>query len=373
MPLVRRALVLAATLLAIPLAGPMAHAAEDGLALGKATPKSLGPLEFGPGNVLFAGDPVGSAVMALDVGAPTTGDAAEFAQVEDLDEKIAAMLGVPVRDLAIQDMEVHGPTRTAYLSLHRGRGADARPVLMRVLPGGRIEEVSLDSIRHARLELANPPAADAKLYRREARTLTITDLEFIDGELFVAGLSNEEFASTLRRVKFPFAGEPAVTGLEIYHGAHGQYETFAPIFSFIPYELEGQQHLLASYLCTPLVTFPLDELRKTARLRGKTIAELGYGNLPIDMIPVKSRGEDYLLITNTTRGAMTIKAADLQAAARKPGITTEVGVRHGVDYNSSPLGSVVQAADFDADNLLLLTRSLETGALTLATRPKEWL
>ncbi len=39
------------------------------------------------------------------------------------------------------------------------------------------------------------------------------------GYLSAAGLSNEELASTLRRVPFPFRGELEVTGLEIYHGA----------------------------------------------------------------------------------------------------------------------------------------------------------
>lgn len=189
--------------------------------------------------------------------------------------------------------------------------------------------------------------------------------------------SNEEFASTLRRVPFPFRGEveaeTETTGLEIYHGAHGQYETHAPIFSFIPYELEGETHLLAGYLCTPLVTFPLEEVRKKDKLRGKTIAELGFGNVPTDLVAYEYEDEGYLLILNSTRGPMLIEASDVREAHKRPGITTEVGPRTGVDYLTPGLRTAVQVADLDSDHLMVLDRSANNGALTLYARNKRWM
>ena len=53
-------------------------------------------------------------------------------------------------------------------------------------------------------------------------------MAFVDGQLFVAGLSNEEFASKLRSVAYPFARSPPGTSVEIYHGNHGQLETRSP-------------------------------------------------------------------------------------------------------------------------------------------------
>ena len=54
-------------------------------------------------------------------------------------------------------------------------------------------------------ELTNPISMDAKSSRCESmRVEAITDLVYSDGALYVAGLSNEEFASTLRVVSFPF-------------------------------------------------------------------------------------------------------------------------------------------------------------------------
>ena len=335
--------------------------------------QSIGALEFGPGGVLFAGDSLGGAVFAIDVGAAeSSASTVKLAKVADLDEKLGAMLGTSARDVFIKDMAVHPSSGAVYLSIMRGRGPDAKPVLMR-LSGDGIAEVPLDSRLHSKLVLTDAPAADAKVYSWDSRTLTITDLEFIAGELYIAGLSNEEFASTLRRTPFPFEDPISTTSLEIYHGAHGAYETFAPVFTFMPFELRGQPHLLASYLCTPLVTFPLEALRTEKKLRGKTIAELGWGNVPIDMLAYEYGGDEYVLMTNTARGAMKLKASDIRAAHERDGITTKVGARTGVDYEGSPLGHVVRIADLDAENILVLARDVESGSLSLAPRPKQYL
>ena len=345
---------------------------HHGLKPGKVALKSIGALEMGPAGVLFAADSQGTSVYALDVGQPEpTGEPVE--RIEDLDGQIAALLGTTPRDVYIQDMAVDPDTGTAYLSIHRGQGEDAQPVLLRVFRDGKIEEVSLTDIRHARVDISNAPPKGEKMYRWDKRGLTVTDLELIDGELYIAGLSNEEFASTLRRVPFPFGGEVKATGLEIYHGAHGAYETHAPIFSFIPYELEGETHLLAGYLCTPLVTFPLEEIRSKSKLRGKTIAELGFGNIPTDFVAYEYGGEGYLVILNSTRGPMLIKARDLQKAQKQPGITEEVGPRTGVDYLTPVLRTAVQIADLDENHLMVLDRSAENGALTLYARNKRWM
>ncbi len=341
----------------------------DSMRLGKVELKSVGALAFGPAGVLFVADSQGGAVWAIDVGDPPT-STAEFQAVEDLDQKIGAMLGTGARDISIQDLAVQKGSGRAFISVMRGRGDDARPVILTIGRGGKIAELVLDQVRHSRLVLNDLPKADAKVYKWESRSLTVTDLEFIDSELFIAGLSNEEFASVLRRVPYPFSAKTVATGLEIFHGAHGQWETFAPIFSFAPYEIAGKTHLLAGYLCTPLVTFPLDELRASDRMRGKTIAELGFGNIPTDIVVYEKGGQRNVLINNSSRGVMRLKQADIEAAAATDGITARANPGDGVEIMQVPLGAVAQVADYDADNLLMLGRSLDNGALRLATTRK---
>jgi hypothetical protein len=52
------------------------------------------------------------------------------------------------------------------------------------------------------------PVPSPEKYHEKAitplRSMTIVDMKFHAGELYVAGISNEEFSSTLRRVPYPF-------------------------------------------------------------------------------------------------------------------------------------------------------------------------
>lgn len=356
-----------AILLTLALSSSLALAVE---------PQTVGALEFGPGDTLFVADSKAAKIYAVETGLPKEGSSEEMEGIRDLDAKLAAMLGVDVREVFIKDLAVHRPSGTTVLSILRGSGENLTPVLMTVSPSGEIEELSLSGREVSTLDIGNAPGPEAMMgRRRKARSYTVTDLEFIDGKLYIAGLSNEEFASTLRRAAFPFDGQVETTGLEIYHGAHGAWETHAPIFTFMQYELNGKPHVVASYLCTPLVTFPVDRLANGTKLRGKTIAELGFGNIPLDMIPYEFEGERYVLLSNTNRGTMKFKASDIESWNTREGIDSEVGseIVEGAPYIGSPLGHVVQMAEFDDDSIMVLFRAGENGALTLGPRSKQWL
>ena len=81
-----------------------------------------------------------------------------------------------------------------------------------------------------------------------------------------------------------FTSQLSTTSVEIYHGGHNLIETRAPIRAMSFASWGGKPYLVAAYTCTPLVIMPLDELKNGAHVRGKTVAELGYGNTPADMI-----------------------------------------------------------------------------------------
>jgi hypothetical protein len=349
----------------------VAWAAPEGAAVATNPPlASIGALEFADG-VLLAGDSQGGAVYALEVGSGT-GALAEFTPVDDLDVKIAQMLGTLSSEVFVKDMAVDQATGTAYLSVMRGSGNDAAPVLVKVSADGTLQHVPFESLAYTRLQLADAPESTPDA-RRNPRNSTITDIELLGDTVYIAGLSNEEFSSVLRRAPWPFDDTATATGLEIYHGAHGQFETHAPVYTFMPVELDGSAHVLAGYLCTPLVTFSMDELARTGKLRGKTIAELGFGNVPVDMLQVTKDGEQFVLMTNSRRGTMRIPMADIAAAQKRPSIEERVGPRTGVDYEGSPLGLVVQVDNYGADSVLVLERNPENGTLRLSARENRWL
>src|SRR3989304_2907517 len=59
---------------------------------------------------------------------------------------------------------------------------------------GAIEVISLDRVGYTSVALPNPPKSDPSS-NRDPGMLSITDMAYVEGRLFIAGLSNEEFAS----------------------------------------------------------------------------------------------------------------------------------------------------------------------------------
>src|SRR5262249_9787357 len=156
----------------------------------------------------------------------------------------------------------------AYLGVTRGRGKDAKPVILRVDRGsGKVSEFSLKDVKFAKAALPN--AAEGARQRQEA----ITCVAFVNGKVYVARLAEQEFASTLRAIPFPFKDVDKGAGIRIFHGAHGQFETRSPIRTFAAFDIKGEMHILASYTCTPLVKIPVSELKPGAKVKGTTVAE----------------------------------------------------------------------------------------------------
>jgi len=267
--------------------------------------QSIGPLAFAPDGTLFAGDTAQASIFAVDLGAAASGGAQGSAAVTGIDQKIASLLGTAPNEIAITDLAVHPKTRQSFVSVMRGVGAAAKPALLRVDGAGAITLVAMDSLKFSKVALTNAPDAANRNQRNQA----IMDIAVTNGRLFVAGLSNEEFASKMWSIAYPFVSADRGTSIEIFHGNHGRLETRSPIFSFVPYTVDGKPTLIAGYLCTPLVKIPVDSLSAGNKVLGTTIAELGNQNRPIDMVVYKKDGKEFLLMSNTARGVMKIPTA----------------------------------------------------------------
>lgn len=201
----------------------------------------------------------------------------------------------------------------------------------------------------------------------------MTDLSFVDGELWVAGLSNEQFASALRRLPFPFTTGGALTTVEIFHTSHDRWETAAPIDAFLPITLNGTPSLLAGYGCSPIATFARADLKKGGHIRGRTVAELGGGSRPIDMIRYQREGKEWILIANSNR---TLMRLDPEEVARAPEMTK--AVEHafepaGVGYLPVASAGVIRIADFGPELVAVLMRDIESGAVKVTSYNKKWL
>lgn len=289
-------------------------------------PASIGAMAFGPENILFVGDSEGAGVYALNVddSGHGSGHAVSLAGV---DTKIAALLGTTADEIVINDLAVHPVSQNIYLGVTRGRGEGSMPVLLRVTAEGEITEVPFEGMSYSEAAIENAPGPDQTYGRRaSARTFTVTDMAFADGEVLVAGLSNEEFASNFRRIPFPFTDEFRATSLEIYHVSHGQNETHAPIMTFLPTVVDGASMILAAYTCTPLVVFDMSGLSDGQHVFGKTIAELGAGNRPLDIIRYEVGGEEQILISNSRHPLLKVDPSQIPGAASLRNPTKETGI-----------------------------------------------
>ena len=324
---------------------------------------SIGPLTFAPDGVLFAGDTQSATIYALELGDAASGGAPGVQGIDAIDQKIAALLGTEAKEILITDLAVHPKTKNAFISVMRGQGTAGKPALLRVDGAGKTTVVALDALKYTKVALPNAPDAGTNP-QRNPRMQSITDMTFMDGRLYIAGLSNEEFASKLRSVKYPFAAVDNGTSVEIFHGNHGQFETRSPVFAFVPYSIDNTPHLVAAYLCTPLVKFPVASLQAGAKVVGTTIAELGNRNRPIDMIVYKKDGKEFLLMSNTSRGVMKIPTATFgSAAAITQPVTSETG---GVSYETvASLKGIEQLDMLDSARTLVLARA-EGGAVNLS-------
>jgi hypothetical protein len=242
----------------------------------------------------------------------------------------------------------------------------------------RARRVNLKAAKSTSIALRDAPTSNYKFWRETPeRSFTVTDMKWRDGELFIAGLSNQDFASTLRRIKYPFESQQSIMSVEIYHTGHNLIETRAPIRAMSFATLGGKPYLVAAYTCTPIVIIPLDELKDGAHIRGKTIAELGYGNTPADLIAYtktdQGKTEDFLMLVNFERGSSIIPVSELEAASRRPGIETVVpyGQIAGLDVISAPLVGTMRLDNLDEKSFIVVRRRLEKDALQLVTVGKE--
>jgi hypothetical protein len=221
--------------------------------------------------------------------------------------------------------------------------------------------VSLKDIPFAKAPLPNPVA------RGKSRQDAITHIAFVKDRVYIAGLSNEDFASNLRSLYFPFEKADQGASVEIFHGSHGRLETKSPVRTFVEYDIGGEPNILAAYTCTPLVKIPVSDLKPGQLVKGVTVAELGAHNRPLDMIVYQKDGKDYLLMANNARGVMKVSLEGVDKA--KP-ITTPIKLDSTAGQKFETVASlkgVEQLDVFDKDHALILFRDKANGPATLDT------
>ena len=316
--------------------------------------KSAGPIAFGPDGLLLVSDPLEAVVYAIETGDTAGSTEGVTVELKDVRTKVASMMGAKPEDIRINDLAVNPINGHPYLSVTRGSGEGEVSAILMVDPKTKkITEVDFKGKKFTKAELSN--AAESKQTGRgNQRMMSITDLAFIEDQVYIAGLSNEEFASNLRAIAYPFAKASNGSSIEIYHGAHGKFETRSPIRTFAAMEIEDEVNLLAAYTCTPLVRIPVSDLKPETKVKGTTIAELGNRNRPLDMVVYEKGDKQFALMANSHRGVMKI---DLATAGSQAELTERVRGTAGVPYETvKELTGVMQLDGLNASQGVVLVR-----------------
>jgi hypothetical protein len=358
----RRYSFLLAALALVGAASSLNAAEKLGLKKGDVKLQSAGPIAFGPDSVLFVADPKAATVYAID-----TQDGVgkrPFADVKASGlEKQAKEIGG--ENAKVVDLAVNPLSGTVYVSI-----GGSQPSIAKVA-NGKLQKVSLEGIANSSAQLPNPPEDKEVQTQRGARnnrTESITDIAFVEGHVLTSGLVNAKTAaSSVQDIPFPFGKKAEVAALEIYHGAHGRVEDNSAIRAFIPFNINGQPHVLAGFTCTPLVKFPIGAVDDGKQIKGTTVAELGNMNQPLDMVAYEKDGEAYILIANTKRGVMKVSTKDID---KNPGINEPVkgGGTAGQTYEKiDELTGTVQLDKLDDSRAVVVVDT--QGELTLKTVP----
>ncbi|WP_299710072.1 hypothetical protein [uncultured Tenacibaculum sp.] len=331
---------------------------------------SINAMTFGPEGILFLGDSKNSQVVAVDMSSAKKATNQKL-YLKDIEALLGQLLGSDSDQLQIIDMVVNPVNQNIYLGAQHSSGKS----FLFLVNNNTLENVPLKSVSFSKVNVSNVVNADAKDRRgRPLRSLAITDIQFANGQIMVSGLSNAEFASTFRAIPFPFTNKQSDSSLEIYHAAHGKYETHAPIKTFMTTTINNQPHIIASYTCTPLVVFPMESLTPGSHTKGRTVAELGNWNTPLDIIEMtNNKGKRFILMANSNRALMKFKVSDIESFGNS--LTTRVKERagtDGVDFINLPFVNVQQLDKLNEKEFVFIQRE-SNGKLALKTSSNRWL
>ena len=108
----------------------------------------------------------------------------------------------------------------------------------------------------------------------------------------------------------------------------------------------------------------MDELKPGKHVKGRTVAEMGAGNSPIDMVTLRANNDE-VLVMNNTRHPLA-KVAYKNIAAFEGTLTEPVKGTAGVSFTATPMSNVLQMDKLNDTQVVMLQKK-ENGDVDLWT------
>src|SRR5205085_1606422 len=95
---------------------------------------------------------------------------------------------------SVASTEGAGPVKgTPYLSFDRGPVRASVPSVVRVDSTGKVEAVPLRDVAFTKVSMPSPAPVDPRRPGPNDQGLSVNELAYVDGRLYVAGLSGDKF------------------------------------------------------------------------------------------------------------------------------------------------------------------------------------
>lgn len=172
--------------------------------------KFAGALEFADDGTLFVGDNHNGAIYAFEVPGETSDAEIMPSSIPNIDAKIAELLGVGAGAIQINDIAAHPVSNDVYISVTRIGNIVSQPAIVAVSQDQSLRLLDLSALEFQKQELNEFPESEITFNGRSGgmgpamprdtaktsvplSTLAIMDMEFYQGELFVAGVATDNF------------------------------------------------------------------------------------------------------------------------------------------------------------------------------------
>jgi hypothetical protein len=129
----------------------------------------------------------------------------------------------------------------------------------------------------------------------------------------------------------------------------------------------NQLHLIAGYACTPLVSFEWEKIDGRTKLVGKTIAELGAGNIPTGIISYNYKGKNHVVIGNHRHSLIRFSSKDLINTKEIKYPSKLIGAKRV----TTKVGSVTGIVDYDSEHFLVIVKDKNANTVNLKVISKN--
>ena len=323
-------------------------------ALGFSSPKAdavlLVALKFDAQGMLYAADAKNDRLLGLAIEEKEA--KAKAVKIDNLSEQLGKALDAGTDPVTVHDVAVHPVSHTVYLSASKKGGGGT--LLFRVA-GDKVEKVDLGSFKTTSVALPSG-----------ARPF---DVVVTAKDVVVSSMNRDKtFGAALHRIALPLKeGGVATAETEIYHSSHKRWETKAPLVAMAGFSSDGQDYIVGSTACTPVVRIGVSEVTDKKKVQTATILELGSRNAPVSMLVYTKDRQQTLLVTNNKEGAYKVAQPILAEPAKLNEKAVNRGAGVAVETVEAWKGAK-KSAVLDGATAVVV-RDGGDGALSLQTLP----